>query len=203
MKQTSHLSTKRETLLNPTLILIVGIAGSGKTTLAKGILSKLQATYLDNNFIADAFFPLTRNNQEYLAMRPSFYKILYRITEENLIAGNSVILDVPHVKEMLDPKWRLFLDNLLIRTNAKLAIIRCSCLENMLKKRIALRGEERDKWKLENWDEFKKSQPIEFAIPFDHLDIDSANDINSNIDLSIKYIHGRLYDYGITNFENS
>ncbi len=68
----------------------MGVAGSGKTTLAREILRRLWAVYLDNNHIVDAFFPHTRNGRAYQKLRPHFYQALYTIVEENLKRGNSV-----------------------------------------------------------------------------------------------------------------
>ncbi len=123
----------------------MGVAGSGKTTLAKEILRRLCAVYLDNNHIVDAFFPDTRTGRAYEKLRPNFYRVLYNIAEENLKTGNSVLLDVPHVKEMQILKWRRFIKSLAARTNSKLVVIRCRCSEKTLRARLKSRGETRDR----------------------------------------------------------
>ena len=107
----------------------MGVAGSGKTTLAKKILRDVRAVYLDNNQIVDAFFPHTRNGAAYAKLRPRFYRALYTIAEENLKMGNNVLLDVPHVKEMQDPKWRRFIQRLARRAKSQFVVIRCACSE--------------------------------------------------------------------------
>src|SRR5229473_148807 len=93
---TAELSS-RNPLERLSLVLLMGVAGSGKTTLATEILRSAWLVYLDNNFIADAFYSKTRTDPDYLKLRKNLYDILYRITEENLRVGNSVLLDVPHV----------------------------------------------------------------------------------------------------------
>lgn len=178
---------KRVILSQPTLLLVMGVAGSGKTTLSKKLLERLHFMYLDNNFIADAFFPDTRNDAGYIQLRPHFYEILYRITKENLAIGNSVLLDVPHVTEMRDVGWQTLISDLATTNGATLVVIRCLCSEETLKKRIASRGEERDTWKLANWHEFLKEQPIDVFIPFEHLDIHTDDNMPA-IEPVIKYI---------------
>ena len=39
---------------NKTLILVMGVPGTGKTTISKELIRLYHPVYLDNNFIADA-----------------------------------------------------------------------------------------------------------------------------------------------------
>jgi predicted kinase len=173
---------------HPLLILIVGVAGSGKTTLARGVARRVSAVYLDNNYIADAFFPDTRNGRAYTKLRPRFYRALYTIAEENLKLGNSVLLDVPHVKEMQNAEWRRFIRHTVARTNAELKILRCLCSEEVLRSRLESRGEPRDRWKLKNWNRFLTQEPIRVEIPFPHIEIDTEHDLSRNIATAVRYI---------------
>jgi predicted kinase len=166
----------------------MGVAGSGKTTLAKAILRHLSAVYLDNNHIVDSFFPDTRSGRRYEKLRPNFYRALYTIAEENLKVGNSVLLDVPHVKEIQDGRWRRFIKRLAARTKAKIIVIRCLCSERALYSRIRSRGEERDRQKLSRWKEFSTAQPINVHIPFAHLDLDTEKNLSTNTDAAIRHI---------------
>src|SRR3972149_5228616 len=96
----------------PRLILVRGVAGSGKSELAKAILKQISAVYLDNNFLADAFSPGSRSDESYLAIRDNLYAGLYRITGENLRIGNSVLLDAPHIRQAQDPEWCRWIQDL-------------------------------------------------------------------------------------------
>jgi len=175
----------------PALILVMGVAGTGKTTLAREIVRQTQAVYLDNNDIVDAFFPHTREGAEYKKCRPRFYKVLYSITERNLRLGNSVLLDVPHVKEVSIPKWRRFIRRLAISADAELVVIRCMCSTEILKARIIKRGEKRDRWKLKHWNEFLTMQPVDVDIAFPHLDIDTEKSLSGNAAIAVRYIQRR------------
>jgi len=166
----------------------MGVAGSGKTTLARKILRHIAAVYLDNNHIADAFSPDTRNGSAYNRLRPGFYQALYSIAEENLKLGNSVLLDVPHIKEMQEAQWRRFIRSLAARTKAELVVIRCFCSEKTLQARLRSRGEKRDRWKLAHWKEFLAQQPIQLSLPFPHLDINTEKNLATNVSAAIRYI---------------
>lgn len=161
----------RIVLARPTLVFVMGVAGSGKSTLARSILREVNAVYLDNNFIADAFFLDTRTDPEYLSLREKFYHALYRIVEENLSVGNSVLLDAPHVKQMMDPDWHRWLALVLKRTGAALAVVRCLAAEEELRRRLAERGEPRDRWKLEHWGAYREAEPPDVPIPYPHVDV--------------------------------
>lgn len=169
------------------LILIMGVAGTGKSTLSRAILSRISAVYLDNNHIADAFLSNTRNGLKYNKLRPGFYKALYTITEANLKVGNTILLDVPHIKEVQTSNWRRFIKELVKRTGTKLIAIRCLCSEKSLRARIRARGETRDNWKLKHWEAFLLQEPIKAAIPFQHLDINTDNP-SGNLRIAVRYI---------------
>ena len=179
---------RRRSLQKPCLILIMGVAGSGKSTLSREILRRVPAVYLDNNHIADAFFPHRRNGRVYEKMRPRFYQALYRITEENLKLGNSVLLDVPHVKDVQTTTWQVLITKLVKRTKAEMVVIRCHCSEKALHARLRSRGEARDRWKLKNWKPFLKREPIEVAVPFPHFDVDTEKNLAKNADAAVRYI---------------
>lgn len=179
---------RKRHLPRPCLILMMGVAGSGKTTLAKEILRHLWAVYLDNNHIVDAFSPDRRDGRAYEKLRPRFYQALYTIAEENLKLGNSILLDVPHVKEMQMAQWRRFIKRLAARAQAKIITVRCLCSERVLRSRLDSRGEKRDRWKLAHWEEFLTQQPIKTAVPLRHLDVDTEKNLLANTSAAVRYI---------------
>jgi predicted kinase len=176
-------------LVPKTLVLLMGVAGTGKTTLAKALLRRICAVYLDNNFIADAFFPNTRSDDAYMQLRDKFYSVLFGITQENLKVGNTVLVDAPHVKEMRDDAWRNGLAQFVSTNDAALRVIRCFTTEDILRRRIQTRGERRDDWKLRNWQGFLREQPLFDPVPFDHLDLDTGTeDIDGQTARAVNYL---------------
>jgi predicted kinase len=172
----------------PLLILLMGVAGSGKSTLAQHILRRVCAVYIDNNHIVDAFFPDTRSGLSYLRLRTRFYQAIYTIVKENLKLGNSVLLDMPHVKQMQDPRWRRFIKNLANRSKAQIVVIRCLCSDQTLHARLVRRGEKRDSQKLIHWDNFLKEQPINMDLALPHLNVDTEKNLAANVRAATRYI---------------
>jgi len=175
-------------LTRTTLILVVGVAGVGKTTISTEILKRIFAVYLDNNFIVDPFFPNTRNSKDYLNKRPFFYKSLYKITEENLRLKNSVLLDVPHIKQMLDLTWKQYILNLISQTECRLSIIYCKASEKEIYNRLKNRAAKRDLWKIKNWTDHIKREPLNIKIPFKHITIDTELSLDENTIKCINYL---------------
>jgi predicted kinase len=110
------------------------------------------------------------------------------MTEENLNLGNSVLLDVPHVKEVQLRSWRRSITGLANKSRAKMVVIKCSCSETVLKARLRRRGEKRDHWKLNHWEAFLRQQPIDVRIPFDHLSLNTEEDLSTNVRAAVRYI---------------
>lgn len=165
----------KKVLSQKTLILVIGVAGSGKTTIAKEVLQHIAAAYIDKDVLTDPFTPISRDSSEYLKIRPKIYQQMNNLAESNLQVGNTVVLDAPHVKEMQSKTWRTAIQKLVQRTDAKLIVVRCQCDEGVLRSRLQERGEERDKWKLENWSDFLRQEPIDLKISVPHIDIDTTD----------------------------
>ena len=166
----------------------MGVAGSGKSELARAILEHVCAVYLDNNFLADAFSPKSRTDEPYLAVRENLYAVLYRITEENLRIGNSVVLDAPHIRQVQDPEWCKWIQDSARNAGAWMRVIRCYCREKLLRERLEARREKRDQWKLKNWQTFLMQQPPRVPIPFHHLELDTEDALEANAARAVSYI---------------
>lgn len=172
----------------PRLILVMGVAGSGKSDLAKAVLAQVWAVYLDNNFLADAFSPDSRTDERYLTVREKLYAALYRITRENLQIGNSVLIDAPHIRQVQEPEWCLWIQGFAKDAGAWMRAIRCYCREELLYRRLETRSEPRDRWKLDNWQTFLEEQSPRAPIPFPHLELDTEQSMETNVARAVSYI---------------
>lgn len=174
--------------MSPTLILIMGVPCAGKSTFAMELIKYLAVVYLDNNFLADSVSESSRRSPEYRRMRPMVYEMLYRTTKENLLVGNSVLLDAPHVKQMQEAEWRSQISRMCRESDSQLLTIRCICSSDVLRERMRRRGLARDRWKLENWSEFLREEPPDVKIPWPHLDVDTTRPLEETVSEALRYI---------------
>ena len=178
----------------PRLILFAGHAGTGKSTLAKRALPLIVEKtsedffFLDKDTAYGAFSahimelttqnPNDRDSPYYLEhLRDWEYKGLIDIARENLLLGVNVILVGPFSKEiqsgkMFDP---VALD-IPLQTSIQIAWI--DLAEGEAKRRMQMRADPRDEWKLAHWDQYAKrrTEPPTHSLihRFDNLHFDEA-----------------------------
>ncbi len=121
-------------------------------------------------------------------MREKLYDALYRIAKENLLIGNSVLLDAPHIRQVQAREWCRWIQQIAEEAGAWMQAIRCYCREELLRERLTIRGEPLDRWKLENWQPFLQEQPLRVPIPFSHLELDTEQPLETNVARVVFYI---------------
>lgn len=85
-------------MTNPTLLLVTGLPGSGKTSLAEGIAKDLDAAVLGHDWVMAALrvFPTVWNAMgelEHLTFRSVGWSVMWNLALAQLHEGRSVILD--------------------------------------------------------------------------------------------------------------
>jgi predicted kinase len=85
------------------LIILSGLPGTGKSTIARELARRLKGMYLRADTIAQALIsadvPIDDNN-------PAAYIVGYAVAEENLAAGATVIADYVNGIELTRQAWR-------------------------------------------------------------------------------------------------
>lgn len=157
-------------ILMATLVIVLGVAGAGKSTIGKEIAKRLHFLYLDKDTLTEPFVEALnprkhdRESIYYLnKIRPIEYKVLLDVAEENLRLGQSVVLSAPFGKEALDPNW---LERELECTRGlqvRLKIIWVKVDTTTERLRLAKRKAARDQWKLNHWEQYQ-AQRGEFAV---------------------------------------
>lgn len=85
-------------MTNPTLLLITGLPGSGKTSIAEGIAKDLQAAVIGHDWVMAGLrvFPTVWNTMselEHLAFRSVGWSVMWNIAIAQVREGRSVVLD--------------------------------------------------------------------------------------------------------------
>lgn len=170
------------------LILVLGAAGSGKTTFAQHLVPKLGCVYLNTDPISDISFAGDRDSAAYKAANPGIYRALYDIAFVNLRMGNSVLMDAPHALQMPDPQWWAWISEESNRLGARLRIIRCFSDAETRRSRLQARGDARDANKLGKWTEHIAGEHTRPPIPLPHIEIDTREDVNRTLALAMDYL---------------
>jgi predicted kinase len=150
----------------PTLITVIGTAGSGKSTVAQHLAVQHGAAYLDKDamsarfveaaLVAAGYDPGDRESNPFYRTHilPLEYDSLLDVAGDNLRIGRSVVLDAPFSPYLSDPE---FISASARRFNwppVDVEVIRVRVSPAILQHRLRERGLERDRWKLTHWDEY-------------------------------------------------
>jgi len=150
----------------PILRIVIGTAGSGKSTIAQRLAREHDAAYLDKDAMSARFVeaalaaagydPGDRESNTFYLQRilPLEYDSLLDVAGTNLRLGRPVVVDAPFSPYLGDPD---FITGAAERfdwppVDVEVVLVRVS--PATLQRRLRERGLERDRFKLDNWDEY-------------------------------------------------
>ncbi|SFM17356.1 AAA domain-containing protein [Gracilibacillus orientalis] len=178
------------------LVFFVGVAGTGKTTVAEKISEHIPCAFLDRDTVGGRFVerflemkdldPKDRDSQFYKEnLRDLEYDTTKDICIENLRVGQNVFMISPFTTELKNKDWieKVIADSGKTKeeVDVKVVVVTLEDIEQQ-RKRIADRGTERDTWKLENWDSYETRvdfvPTVNWDIPKENIDIfDNSGDL--------------------------
>lgn len=150
----------------PKVFFVIGPAGSGKSSVSRLIARRFGAAYIDKDTATIRFTelllklnnsdPNERDNNEFYqsTIMPLEYASILDLTRDNLMTGNSVVLDAPFGKFFPDDDY---LSKVRVQhewPEAELVVVHVRLAGEALRQRLIARGYPRDEWKLSNWETF-------------------------------------------------
>ncbi|WP_186576956.1 AAA family ATPase [Aquibacillus kalidii] len=168
------------------LVFFVGVAGTGKTTVAEKIAKQRPCAFLDRDTVGGRFVEhilemqgLDKNDRDSEFYKENLRDLEYDTTKDicidNLAAGQDVFMISPFTAELKNKTW---IEEVLQASNksfdevdVKVVIVTLNDIETQ-RERIEDRGTIRDTWKLENWDSYETR--VDF-VPTVNWDIPEAN----------------------------
>jgi predicted kinase len=150
----------------PTLVIVIGTAGSGKSTIARRLAVQHAAAYLDKDamsarfveaaLLAAGYDPGDRESHTFYRdhILPLEYDSLFDVAADNLRLGRSVVLDAPFSPYLDDPEFITAAAERFDWPPVDVEVVRVHVLPATLRYRLKERGLERDRWKLTHWDEY-------------------------------------------------
>lgn len=171
------------------LIFFVGVAGTGKTTVAKEVASLVPNAFLDRDTVGGRFVErfldmqgMDKNDRDSAFYKENLRDLEYDTTMDicidNLAAGQNVFMISPFTAELKNKQW---IEDVLAKSgktfaevDVKVVVVTLGDIETQ-RARIEERGTIRDTWKLDNWDSYETRvdfvPTINWAIPADHIHI--------------------------------
>ena len=160
----------RSRIMKPQLITVVGITGAGKSVVGKLIAKNRGFTFVDKDTVAteltevilENLSPLKdkheRESSFYLeVVRPLAYESMLHIALENIELGNSVVVAAAFDEEIKNADFLEENEYMeAIRKLANIKVVHVHVDHSTLLKRLIARNEQRDSWKLANWDSYVK-----------------------------------------------
>jgi predicted kinase len=152
---------------SPVLTIVIGMAGSGKSTVAQRLAREQSRTYLDKDALASRFVeaalsaggyaPNDRESNAFYRQHvlPLEYDSLLDVAGANLRLGHSVIVDAPFTPYLSDPNYiSAAAQRLSWPSDVRAEVLHMRVAREELRQRLTNRALERDRWKLANWDEY-------------------------------------------------
>jgi len=150
----------------PTLRIVIGTAGSGKSTIAQRLARQHGAAYLDKDAMSARFVeaalvsagydPGDREANPFYrdAILPLEYDSLLDVTGANLRLGCPVVVDAPFSPYLSEPTFITAAAERFDWPPIDVEVVRVRVSPKTLQDRLRTRGLERDQVKLANWDEY-------------------------------------------------
>ncbi|GAA0306874.1 putative kinase [Gracilibacillus halotolerans] len=178
------------------LVFFVGVAGTGKTTVAEKVVERIPAAFLDRDTVGGRFVErfLEMNELDPNDRDSDFYKKHLRDLEydttkdiciENLRVGQNVFMISPFTSELKNEEWIEDVIKASGKTkkevDVKVVVVTLQDIEQQ-RSRIEMRGTDRDTWKLENWNSYETRvnfvPEINWDIPSSSIDVfDNSGDL--------------------------
>lgn len=150
----------------PVAYIILGGAGSGKSTVSRHLSELSGALYLDKDVLAGRFVELAlkafgqnssdrESNDVYLRrVMPLEYDALFAVAGQNLRLGHSVVIDAPFVAYLSDPDY---LDAAMAKASwldVRVRVIQVVASAGTVRRRLMERASARDRIKLDDWEAY-------------------------------------------------
>lgn len=150
----------------PTVHVVLGAAGSGKSTIARRLAQEHAAAYLDKDamsarfveaaLVAAGYDPGDRElNSFYLdQVLPLEYDSLLDVAGANLQLGRPVVLDAPFAPFLDQPDYLTDAARRHAWPEVDVRVVHVVVSSSTLRRRLLERGLHRDRAKLANWDDY-------------------------------------------------
>ncbi len=187
----SKLDTPPHRSIKPVLMVMVGLPGTGKSTLSRAIAQALPGVVVESDFVRKALFPSpTHTSQE----SQFVHRVAQAVIGRLLGRGSSAISDATNLVEF----HREFLYRLADQNGAKLLIVRVVASEAIIRQRLEQRQAARSPRDLSDatWQVYLRMQKnqerinriINHIINRPHITVNTQGDLGEAVALVLRAV---------------
>lgn len=181
-----RLPATEVTTAQPTLIVISGLPGSGKSFFARRLAERLPAVIVESDYVRKLLF----RKPTYSGTESAWVHRVARAAMRSLLrSGHHVINDATNLAE-----WqRTIASRLADQTGAKLVIVRTVAPEAVIRKRLHQRFQHPDPQDSSdaNWEIYEHYKSTQEAVRRPHLVVNTTQDMDQAVQRIVRAVRGR------------
>lgn len=163
------------------LIIICGLPGSGKSSLARKLKTKLPAAYLNSDIVRKQIFKKPQYTPE---EKKRVYDEIVNLAEKMLLKKKNVIVDATFYTK----KYRQLMVKTARDAGSKYCIILCTLPEEITKSRLDMREKSGRAVSDANYEIYLRVKEKFEPIVGDFLEVDCSTPIKEQVEIAGRYI---------------
>ena len=172
-----------EPVVEPTLVVVSGLPGTGKSYFCSKLAERLPFIILESDALRKVLF-----SSPTYSLSESFclFRACYLLIERLLKRGIPIILDATNLVE----RYRERLYNIADRLNAKLILVRVDAPPELVRERLMARQEKKDLGNKSDagWEVYQRMVSTVQKIRHNHYVVDTSRDITPVLDKIVREV---------------
>lgn len=168
-----------EPLAEPTLIVVSGLPGTGKSYFCGKLAERLPVVVLESDTLRKSLFPSPGYSQQESAY---LFRVVHRLIERLLKRGVSLILDATNLSE----RYREHFYSIAERLDVKLILVRVEAPPELVRERLNTRQETPEAKSDADWAIYQRMKPTVEKICRNHYVVDTSRDITPVLDKIVR-----------------
>lgn len=175
-----------EPIVDPPLVMVSGLPGTGKSYLCRRLLEQLDAVWVESDSLRKALFPHPTHTAEESAL---LFPLIHRLIDELLGKGIPVAYDATNLSEY----HREYLYNIARRCGARLILVRVEAPAETVRQRLQRRaaGAETGDASDADWQVYQLLKHSVQPMRRSHFAVDTSRDIGPVIDKIVREANRR------------
>lgn len=170
-----------EPVVEPALIVVSGLPGTGKSYFCSQLAERLPVIILESDALRRALFP----SPSYSSQESShLFRACHLLIEGLLKKGTSLIFDATNLSE----HNREYLYSIAERLDVKLILVRVEAPPEVVYQRLKARGEDSQGKSGADWTVYRRMKPSVDKIRRNHYAVDTSRDIIPVLDKIVRQV---------------